>query len=387
MSIEDRLRAHYTERTANEPLPGPDTEESLDRLLAAPEVPAVRVEMTTTNNNVRHFPIRPLALAAAFLAICAVAGVVVAQRDDKDNSFSTENGEDSPEPDSTAPSTVPETPTTSAPASTSDTTIAPPPSASGTSVIVGPYGPLGWWDGTRWVQAEAGVQPPVAGGEQYSIVRLADPITTAVGRLGDGCGISEEPGTIVDVGIEEGPEVTPTPIGVTGVPDPRPRPVQVLDPSGGDYKTAAVAVLAGLGIDDQDPDIVQAVKADLDGDGADEVVVVAERISDPDGLMQVRPGDYGVVFVRQVGEQGVRTTVVTQSVAKGAYGSEDVYDPEAGMYFFMEALRLSALADLNGDGRMEVVVDSLYYEGSGMSVFDRQQDGSFKEVIEGGCGA
>ncbi len=47
---------------------------------------------------------------------------------------------------------------------------------------------------------------------------------------------------------------------------------------------------------------------------------------------------------------------------------------------------LVAVADLNGDGRMEVVIDDAYYEGSSTAVYELAGDGSLVRVIGAGCG-
>jgi hypothetical protein len=184
------------------------------------------------------------------------------------------------------------------------------------------------------------------------------------------CSVQSEPGVDVGLGFTGRP-LDPAPIAVTGVADPRPRPVEVLDTANPVYRAAAVEVLAGLGIAGADPTISQVVRGDLDGDGSDEVVVVAEHLADPEGLV-AQPGDYSVAFVRHLQGGEVRSTVIASSVA------------ESGP--FVEVFRVGALADLNGDGRMEIVLDGLYYEGSGVTVHELRADGTTPEVLSAGCG-
>ena len=80
------------------------------------------------------------------------------------------------------------------------------------------------------------------------------------------------------------------------------------------YVQAAVAALADLGVDDPSPELVQLLRTDFEGDGVDEVLIVAERLSDPDTLF-AQPGDYSVLLLRQVVDEQVVTTVVAESVA------------------------------------------------------------------------
>ncbi len=49
---------------------------------------------------------------------------------------------------------------------------------------------------------------------------------------------------------------------------------------------------------------------------------------------------------------------------------------------------VAAVADLNGDGTMEIVVDAVYYEGSGTTAYEYIDDDLGPQpVLGGGCGA
>ena len=85
------------------------------------------------------------------------------------------------------------------------------------------------------------------------------------------------------------------------------------------------------------------MRTDLDGDGTDEVLIVAEH-AEADTSLPPRAAWYNLVLVRVVDGDGVRTHVL----------AEDVYtqdDPES--YPTFGRYRISAIADLNGDGRSE----------------------------------
>jgi hypothetical protein len=57
----------------------------------------------------------------------------------------------------------------------------------------------------------------------------------------------------------------------------------------------------------------------------------------------------------------------------------------AGETGYPASLRVGAVADLNGDGLMEVVISGVVWEGSGVSVFEKTVDG-FVERLGAGCG-
>jgi hypothetical protein len=250
---------------------------------------------------------------------------------------------------------------------------------SGNPVIVGPESVAGWWDGQQWVAATGGVsQVPVKGGESYKLVRLGDPIVTAAGSVAkDGC--ETNPGTSkIDIPglVRKFADAEPPPIAVSEVDNPRPRAVEVLNPQSKLYKDAAAQLLRERGIDDDDADVVQVVRADLDDDGKNEVIVVAERLADPQSLF-ARVGDYSIVFLRRVVDERLITTVVEEYVP--------VARPEETP--FITSQRVAAVADLNGDGRMELALAGRYYEGAGVNFHELKGDGTIPEVLRSGCGA
>jgi hypothetical protein len=214
---------------------------------------------------VRRHPVRAAAVAAVAVALAVTAGIVT--RDD-------------PSPVATDPAT---------PAMT----VAPADGSRPTGPIVSAEGILGTWSGSEWVPWQSGDTPPV--GDEFRIVRLEEPITTAIGEAGAGFAVTDEYGG-VDVGLEYGSQPFPSrSIAVTGVVDPRPRPVEVLDPSAAVYRESAAAVVAGLGVSDPAPQVVQVVRGDLDCDGVAEEVVVAESVRDPARLFG-SADDYAVVY-------------------------------------------------------------------------------------------
>jgi len=365
-SLEERLRAHFADRAAREPLPGPEGDAALERARGAGEPGAVGVDRRADGRRTgRVLPFvrrRPVLVAAAAVVVLAVAAGLVAV-DDERTRVSTD-----PTPAPTAP---PDTSPGSTSRSTSNTTAPPSAGDRPTGPIVGVEGILGSWSGSGWVPWEPGATPP--DGDEYKIVRLDQPIATRAGAAtAQVCGTVP----IIDVGLHyTGNRLDPLPIAVAGVSDPRPRAVEVLDPSAPVYREAAAAVVAGFGIDDSSPQVVQVVRGDLDADGTAEVVVVAERLADVTGQIGSQ-GDYSVAFLRRAVGGQVRTTVLARSIV----------EPRPGFIPVATPFRVGALADLNGDGRMEIVLGSRYYEGSTTLVHELRSDGSVPEVLQAECG-
>lgn len=363
-SIEDRLRAHFADRAARETLPGPEN----DALLHQARQGGGLVARRTIGLDAGRMRAR-LAIAAAIVLLAGAVGAVAILGDDQPDDVTTRN------PSSTTEATDDRAPLPPSPTSTSvgetGTTQAPPAGTTATGPVVAREGVLGSWSGSAWVRWEEGATPPI--GDRYQVVRLDEPITTVVGTESIDCSPAGNPS--IDVGIDFGDKLSPEPIAVAGVADPRPRPVEVLAADNPLYREAAVSVLADLGVTDASPTISQVVRGDLDGDGAAEVLVVAERLSDTGSWTAVE-GDYSVVFMRRVQGGDFATTVVASWIA----------GPPGEFTASIEVMRLAALADLNGDGRMEVVLDHRFWESSSVTVHELQGDGTLTEVLSTGCG-
>jgi len=365
--LEDRLRAHFAEQAALDVLEEPDPRAVIDKARAVPApLPSPR----------RRPPARKathgLIVIAGLAAACLLAVVaIVATRSDRDNVGTS----DDPGPTTTdrpehrPTTTVPDATSTTVPGTT---TTAPGGAASVRSVVIAPLGVLGWWDGRHWVDASDNQTAPLQGGEQYQLTRIGTPRTTVTGPAPTtfDC-IDDENLPIVRLDAFAGDGPIDTVVGVTGVADIQPRPVTVLDPAG--YKDETVAALASIGIDDPAAQAKLVVRSDLDGDGSDEVLMQVERVADRANL-QADPGDYSAVFIRQLIGGRVRTTVVEHHVAEAEYNG------------YILVFSIVAVADLNGDGRMEVVLDQNYYEGSSTLAYELAANGSLVDVMGTGCG-
>jgi len=382
-SLEDRLRSYYRDRTDREPLPGPGDpqnnyddriarEEHMQRLIADAE--SRGGPPLGGGRGWEAAPVRIAAVAALVLALLGVGLVMVSRQEDPGPSTGpdpdgNEETSGTTNPTTTSPNTT--EPTTTEGTTGSTSTTAGPPVGTGRTSVVSAFGELGVWDGSRWVKAGGEGWDPTAAGDDYDVVSIDGAVTQATSTSETDCTPAGD-GQILDVGIGWPSWPDPGAIGVAGVADPLPRPVEPLDPSADVYRAAARDLVADRGVDDPDPEVRQAVRTDLDGDGRDEVIVVARRVSDTETFFGA-PGDYSVVFVREVVNEQVVSRVVDWWTTTGELQS--VVD-----------FSLGAVADLNGDGRMEVVVDEQVWEGAASVVYELGDDGSVTEVLAGGCG-
>ena len=274
---------------------------------------------------------------------------------------------------SAAPTTteVPATTTTEAPATT---TTKPPPPANG--VLVASEGVLGWViDGVLFAN-DNGVAPAAAG-DEYRLLRPEGVTGTAVGSAPElSCIGLDTP--FVDLGFSADSWPYDFPIGVSGTWDLFPQAVEVMATENQTYKDITRDLVAQFGIDDPDPQLLQVLRVDLEGDGVDEVLVVAERLQGG-GLAGAQAGDYSVVYLRKVIGDEVQQLVLRQSALQNLAPDE---------FGYLEVFRVPAVADLDGDGQMEIVTQGFYYEGSWTEMWEYVENGQGEAVValSVGCG-
>ena len=158
--------------------------------------------------------------------------------------------------------------------------------------------------------------------------------------------------------------------------NPLPRKPQIADPTQQVYVDAVREFLESRRISDPKVKITQIVRVDLDGDGEDEVLINATNYFTEDGdvpLDTAAPGSYSIVLLRRV----VAGKVQTELVAGDLYVKDE--SSASNLY------EISSVLDLNGDGKLEVIVHSHYYEGSETTIYDCS-GGKCKAALSVGCG-
>jgi hypothetical protein len=165
-------------------------------------------------------------------------------------------------------------------------------------------------------------------------------------------------------------------VGVLGDWDVQPRAFSAVGLDAPDYQRAGEELVAADGVDPNGGDVTQVVRADLDGDGLEEVLYTFERQTDTIGTGA--QGDFSYAIARLPSATGaVHQQVLFRHVVPDR---AEVPFPDTAR------ARLAAVADLNGDGVMEVAVATVYWEGAGITVFE-MHGGSLEAVIESGCGS
>jgi hypothetical protein len=257
--------------------------------------------------------------------------------------------------------------TTTITAASTTTTELP---AADTFLVAGATCLLGWWDGD-W-QSEG--TPPVVGDEEYQVVRLDEPITTSVGtEPRPWC----DPLDLINIEFEPalpGEWMDLDAIAIQATGDVRPYPVEILPTSIPAYIDATSELLAGYMASTPVVNLTQIVRTDLEGDGVDEVIVVANTM--PDDPIDTAAGDYSIIYLRKLIDGEVQTAILGRFIAE---------DPGP---FSWVRYELSAVADLNGDGQMEIVIGGPVWEGAFLEAYEYVNDDLGPvEVLSCGCGA
>ncbi len=220
----------------------------------------------------------------------------------------------------------------------------------------------------RWVAPiDAGAL--MAGGESYTIYQPDGAMSAATGS---------QPGSL-GIPCEETQNVTLTSNATSGVAlgvglNARPVPVKTGELQSVPLQKSIEKLLKANGIATPEIQLVRVLEADLDGDGNAEQIVAATRmqLSEADSPMpSTAAGDYSLVLV--VNKDGNPVLVIGE------------YHPQATEFSAPNQNQLVDLLDLNGDGKLEIVVASRYFEGAATLIYT-YNGGKVEEALVTGCG-
>jgi hypothetical protein len=256
--------------------------------------------------------------------------------------------------------------TTTTTLATTTTTAAVEGNWSDTPLIVTGPGALGWWDGSGWVQVDQGTTLPVSGGEDYQVAYLGLEVIIPGGEATTVCEPIDNLGIVLEDEAVLGDWPGPLGVAISAPWILVPHLVEEIEDDG-TYAAFAAEMLAERGLNVPEPSIKQLLQVDLEGDGVNEVLVVAEDVTED--------GDYSIAFMRRTVQGDVQTAILGESVIVTADSP------------VVNSFSVAAVADLNGDGRMEVVLTTAYYEGIGVEVWEHvNDDQGLVPQISVGCG-
>lgn len=253
-------------------------------------------------------------------------------------------------------------------------TIAAQDKASFSSFLDLPYGFVigGSWKG-HWLESEDAGKRLNAPATDYRVYTLAGKVRTITASK---AAANEE--LCPDVWVQK---VSPEPdfeektIGVHATWDPMPRAALAIDVKQEKYEAAVRDLLIGRGLAKPKVKIRQLLRIDLEGDGKEEVLIAATHYKNEAELISAKAGDYSFVALRRV----VDGKVLTQFVMGEVY-------PKSDTNGLLNAFEVGGLLDLDGDGVLEVVIRSSYYEGGGAHIWQLEGE-KLVNVLSVVCGA
>jgi hypothetical protein len=230
----------------------------------------------------------------------------------------------------------------------------------------------------KWMEA-AVVGPKLKGGEKYRSYTLTTRAGDSTGGLpkvsADYCSETLE--------VELSPKPTEgVSLVIGGQWNAMPRAPKMLNNNEQVYKAATADILRKKRFARPKLNVTQVLRVDLDGDGIEEVLVSATYLKDglvsDTGPMAVhaKSGDYSLVFLRKLIHGRVQNIIIDGEfypLVKEQTGPPSQY-------------RIAAVGDVDGDGTMEVIVRSDYYEGDYQTVYSLKEN-KLVQMTSCGCGA
>jgi hypothetical protein len=184
-------------------------------------------------------------------------------------------------------------------------------------------------------------------------------LTQALGEAKAGKPKPEEAPCEETLSVSLSPETEKGVIAIAAPWNALPRKPQVTDPTQKTYVDSVRDFLKTKGIEQPKVKIDNIVRVDLDGDGEEEVLISATNYFRKDESVPMRSpaASYSMVLLRRVVAGKVETQLIAGEFYPKAYPKAA---KEEGRFDAPNAYKVIATLDLDGDGKMEIVINAHY---------------------------
>ncbi|HEV2842335.1 MAG TPA: hypothetical protein VGW39_13500 [Chthoniobacterales bacterium] len=224
----------------------------------------------------------------------------------------------------------------------------------------------------KWVKAEQAAKS-VKASTSFRVFGLTQEVGKATGDKPKSAEAEVCPDTLT---VKLAPQPKEGVIALSAPWNALPRKPQIADPTQQVYVDAVREFLEARRMTDPKVKITRILRVDLDGDGEEEVLINATNYFTEDGdvpMDTAAPGSYSIVLLRRVVAGKVQTELIAGELyVKDESSASNLYE-------------IPAVLDLNGDGKLEVIVHSHYYEGAETTIYDCSS-GKCKAVLSVACG-
>lgn len=225
---------------------------------------------------------------------------------------------------------------------------------------------LGGWYNNGWVSAAEYMALISDAARPYIFYGLGGETGVITGQIPTTGGICNQPTVPLA-------SLMPGSIGLVGRWNATPRLPQDVPVNTDVYRQVLAETLQGAGLANPEISIDRILRFDLEGDGVEEVLIVANHLTAGIGQPPAAAGDYAAVLLRKI----IGSEVVTVPLYL------DIYQ-EGGDLIFPLRYEALAVADLNGDGRLEIVIGADRYEGRQVAVIE-SYGATSQVMLEAGC--
>jgi len=217
--------------------------------------------------------------------------------------------------------------------------------------------------------------PPELGPRDWTLLTLAGPAGSALGSaplLGE-CGCIEQP----QVSLAPPPDLPGLALA-TNLPWAPAAKLQALPTDSAAYVKAARAWLDAQGLGRAPVSLTHVLRADLEGDGVDEVLLAGAYNARAVEGADMTVGRYAFLLLRKLVAGQVVTSALEAHADPAPYGYENLVEG-------LTALEPVALLDVTGDGVAEVVVAVWLHEGLAFTLYQLEGPALVARA-ECGCG-